>query len=170
MHTQNIQPNVARKYFVTLSCLLVLFCLRVAGQLLVAICPVPFLPPMQEWQSGLLPYSVLVTCQFLIITVFAKVCHDFYNQNGFFYVPNAALAEPLMNFGKAYFVLNSARFLIWTVVLKHYIGFSGTIPIFFHFVLASFLILVADYHRKALARIVVKNAIPPLLERQKASL
>ncbi|CAN5424632.1 hypothetical protein BH10CYA1_BH10CYA1_03000 [soil metagenome] len=169
MEIQNIRPNVDRNHFFTLSFLLVLFCLRVSGQLLVALYQVPFLPPMQEWQSGLLPYPVLVTCQFLIIALFAKVCCDFYNQHGFFYEPKTALAAPLINFGKAYFVLNSARFLIWTVVLNH-VGLTGTIPIIFHFVLASFLILVAAHHRTELARIVVGKPLQSLSERQKVRL
>lgn len=159
MDTKIIRQKADRKYFFILSFLLLLFCLRVAGQLMVAICQVPFLPPMQEWQSGLLPYPILLASQLLIIGLFAKVCHDFYVQSGFFYQAKGVLAEPLMTFGKAYVVLNAARAVIWTTAFKHHIWFTGTIPIFFHFILASFLIIVATHHRKELVRIVTAEPV-----------
>ncbi len=159
MDIEIIRPKVDRRYFFILSFLLFLFCLRVGGQLLVALYHVPFLPPMQEWQSGLLPYPALLTCQILIIGLFAKVCRDFYTQGGFFYQAKRVLAEPLMLFGKSYFVLNAARFLIWTTAFKHHIWFTGTIPIFFHFILASFLITVAVHHRKDLSRILTVKSL-----------
>ncbi|MBS1953458.1 MAG: hypothetical protein JST89_04705 [Cyanobacteria bacterium SZAS-4] len=152
MDTNIIRQKADRKDFFPLSVLLVLFCLRVAGQLLVVLYQVPFLPPMQEWQSGLLPYSVLLALQVLIIGTFIKVCRDFYAQDGFFYEAKAALAEPLMTFGKAYVVLNAVRLLIWQTAFGHHIWFAGIIPIVFHFVLASFLIIVAAHHRKELIR------------------
>ena len=43
--------------------LLCLFVLRVLGQMLVAFRRVSFLPPMEQWQSGLVPYHVLLAMQ-----------------------------------------------------------------------------------------------------------
>lgn len=43
--------------------LLALFALRVAGQALVAFSDVRFLPPMQAWYSGLMPYPYLLPSQ-----------------------------------------------------------------------------------------------------------
>ncbi len=166
MDIKIIRPKAERKYFFTLSVLLFLFCLRVAGQLLIALYQLPFLPPMQEWQSGLLPYPILLACQFLIIGLFAKICRDFYAQGGFFYKAKRALAEPLMIFAKAYIVVNAARLLIWATAFGHHSWFAGTIPIFFHFVLASFLIVVAAHHRKELARILAVNPDLSVLQRQ----
>lgn len=166
MDTEIIRSKADSKYFLALNFLLLLFCLRVAGQLLVALYQVPCLPPMQEWQSGLLPYPVLFCCQILIICLFAKVCRDFHSRDGFFYQAKSALAEPLMIFGKSYFVLNAARLLIWTTAFKHHIWFTGTIPIFFHFILASFLIIVASHHRRELARIHKVQPLPFGLEKQ----
>jgi uncharacterized protein len=134
------------KTLALLAALLVLFCLRVSGQLLVAVFQVPFLPPMSEWQSGLLPYPVLVFFQFLIIALYGRICFDFYRQSGFFYVPQRMLAKPLLRVGLLYFVSVAIRLLIWTTMFQHHMWFSGTIPIFFHFVLASFLIVVAKHH------------------------
>ncbi len=58
-----------RRYFWVLATLLFLFCLRVLGQILVAFFNVSFLPPMEEWFSGLLPYPELLTAQILIIAL-----------------------------------------------------------------------------------------------------
>lgn len=43
-----------------LWCLLGLFCLRVLGQLLVALRRLRWLPPMQQWYSGLIRYRFLI--------------------------------------------------------------------------------------------------------------
>jgi len=169
MKIQNIRSLTDRKYFFLLSSLLVLFCLRVAGQLLVALYQVPFLPPMQEWQSGLLPYPVLVACQFSIIALFSKICSDFYKGNGFFYEPKTFLAEPLLNCAKVYLVANAARLLIWTMMFKHHIWFTGMIPICFHFVLASFLLVLAVHQRRELSKGALRTPLQAISERQKVT-
>ena len=51
--------------------LLALFCARVLGQLLVATSGVSFLPPMEEWFSGLIPYTRLLASQLVIIVLLA---------------------------------------------------------------------------------------------------
>ena len=54
--------------------LLTLFALRVLGQLLVVLVAAPFLPPMDEWQSGLLPYPLLLASQIVTVALLATVC------------------------------------------------------------------------------------------------
>ncbi len=53
--------------------LLGLFVLRVVGQALVAFLDVEFLPPMEAWYSGLMPYEVLLPSQIVIVAVMAKI-------------------------------------------------------------------------------------------------
>ena len=48
-----MNPTIYGPYLWTLTVLLVG---RVAGQLVVARCAPRWLPPMEQWQSGLLPY------------------------------------------------------------------------------------------------------------------
>ena len=43
------------------------FFLRVLGQILVALDLAPFLPPMQAWYSGLVPYPLLLGSQIVIL-------------------------------------------------------------------------------------------------------
>jgi hypothetical protein len=66
-------PTLERHYFWVLATLLFLFCLRVFGQILVAFFNVSFLPPMEEWFSGLLPYPELLTAQILIIAIWENL-------------------------------------------------------------------------------------------------
>ncbi|MBN1687903.1 MAG: hypothetical protein JW893_02260, partial [Candidatus Omnitrophica bacterium] len=66
--------SVARRLALMLCGLLFIFILRVIGQILVACGWNPgFLPPMPEWQSGLLPYPWLLLSQILIIILYGKV-------------------------------------------------------------------------------------------------
>jgi hypothetical protein len=54
-----------------------LLALFVAGQALVAFLGVGWLPPMQEWHSGLLAYEYLLLSQIAIVTLMVKICVDF---------------------------------------------------------------------------------------------
>src|SRR5437870_1623254 len=64
--------------------LLALFCLRVGGQMLVAFAGVTWLPPMEEWFSGLIPYPWLLASQFVIIALFAWIALDMSRGRGYF--------------------------------------------------------------------------------------
>ena len=92
--------------------LLALFCLRVIGQMLVAFWDVSFLPAMEEWYSGLLPYPLLLPSQFLIIFLYGKVCLDFTRQRGFFFTPRRSLGIPLLTFGSVYFGVMVIRYIL----------------------------------------------------------
>jgi uncharacterized protein len=80
-------PAPQQRYLWVLATLLFLFCLRVLGQVLVAFLHVSFLPPMEEWMSGILPYPQLLAAQILIIALYEKICLDFYRGHGFFAAP-----------------------------------------------------------------------------------
>lgn len=75
--------------------LLTLFVLRVLGQFLVALGAAPFLPPMDEWQSRLLPYPLLLASQIVIIGVLAMVCMQLSRGRGYFVRRHAWLGMPL---------------------------------------------------------------------------
>lgn len=136
----------ARQLAPVLWGLLGLFILRVVGQLLVAVGWAPFLPPMEAWQSGLLPYPWLVGAQLIAIGVYGKVCLDFTRGDGFFVTPRRRLGVGLLVVGSVYLGVMVARFI---VMLAHagerWMG--GPIPIVFHWVLATFLLVVGAYHR-----------------------
>jgi hypothetical protein len=120
--------------------LLALFALRVAGQLLVAADLAPFLPPMDDWQSGLLPYPALLFSQVVILAVLGWVCVQFSRRQGWAVRPNAWLATPLWMFGWIYL----GGMLVRYAALRR-----DAIPVVFHLVLAGFLLTVAHHHRRA---------------------
>jgi hypothetical protein len=123
--------------------LLALFVLRVAGQALVAFLDVTFLPPMDAWYSGLMPYEYLLPSQILLIALMTKICLDFSRRRGFFFEPNKLLATAWLWFGYAYLAAMIARaVLLW----------DHAIPIVFHWVLAVFVITVGLSHRRRLRR------------------
>jgi len=123
--------------------LLALFVLRVGGQALVAFLGVGFLPPMEDWYSGLMPYEYLLPSQILIIGLMAKICVDFTRSDGFFFRPKKFFATAWLWFGYVYLAAMIARAVfLW----------DHPIPIVFHWVLAAFVIAVGHSHRRRLEK------------------
>jgi hypothetical protein len=119
---------------------LFLFAARVLGQALVAFFGVGWLPPMERWQSGLLPYGLLLASQIVIIALMIRICVDFTRGRGFFVRPRRFFAVHWLWLGWIYLGAMLARFAIQ----------GPTIPVFFHWVLAAFVILVGLWHRRRL--------------------
>lgn len=142
----SVSPATRRRYFWLLTTLLFLFILRVLGQILVAFFGVKFLPPMEEWMSGVLPYPGLLTSQILIIILFQKICLDFARGYGYFVQPRRRLGINLLKFGWLYLGVMIVRYVIRMGLYPHERWTGGSIPIFFHWVLASFLLVLGRYH------------------------
>ena len=118
--------------------LLGLFALRVLGQLLVVAGLAPFLPPIGDWQSGLLPYPILLASQIVILGTLGAVCVQFTRGRGYFVRYHMWLATPIWIVGWIYM----AGMIVRYAFLRR-----DAIPVVFHLVLASFLLAVAQYHR-----------------------
>jgi putative CocE/NonD family hydrolase len=136
-------------YAAALSGLLGLFVLRVLAQALVAIGYGTFLPPWEEWFSGLVPYPQLLASQIAILLGYGKVCLDFIRRRGFFVTPRRWLGVLLLTIGSVYFAVMVIRYAIRMSLypLERWTG--GSIPIFFHWILAAFLLVLGTYHRRA---------------------
>lgn len=135
-----------RQLALLLWALLVLFVMRVTGQAMVAFLDIRFLPPMQEWYSGLLPYEYLLPAQVIIIALMARICLDFTRGRGFFVQPRHFFAFYWLYFGYLYLAVMILRYPIQMYLHPESRWFGGTIPIFFHWVLAAFVICVGRYH------------------------
>ena len=122
--------------------LLALFALRVLGQLLVVLGLAPFLPPMDDWQSGLLPYPLLLASQVLILALCAMICMQFSRGRGYFVQPHRWLATPAWILGGLYAGAMVVRYLLLR---------TDIIPVVFHIVLASFVLVLGWHQRRALA-------------------
>lgn len=130
--------------------LLGLFVLRVVGQALVAFFDVGFLPPMEHWYSGLMPYRYLLPAQVVIIALMVTICIDFTRGAGFFFEARRFFAVHWLYFGYVYFAAMVARYPIQMYLHPEARWLGGAIPIFFHWVLAAFVIAVGLDHRKRL--------------------
>ncbi|QDK47060.1 hypothetical protein DOM22_18780 [Bdellovibrio sp. ZAP7] len=123
-----------------------LFVCRVLGQLIVVLYAPDFLPPMKEWYSGLMPYQYLLPTQILIIGFFAKIASDISRGIGRLSKPHQKLGLFLRNFGYFYFGAMIFRYVLRMSMYPEERWFGGTIPIIFHFVLATFLIVWGKYN------------------------
>ena len=137
-----------RAYALVMWLLAVLFFLRVLGQVLVAFFDVSFLPPMEEWYSGLIPYPVLLPVMGLILILLMKVCTDFSQGSGFFVVPRRGMGSFLRWFSHLYFAAMLLRYVISMALYPERRWLGGTIPIFFHWVLAGFLFVLGHFHTR----------------------
>jgi hypothetical protein len=139
-------PRVLHAYAVALWLLLALFLCRVAGQALVFFFHVGFLPPMAAWQSGLIGYPWLLGSQLAIVLVFGKICLDFSRGRGIAVVPRRRLGQGLLIFGGWYLLTMMTRYGVRMALYSQERWTGGSIPTFFHWVLASFLLALGTYH------------------------
>jgi hypothetical protein len=102
---------------------------------------------MEEWYSGLMAYPLLLPTQLLIIAVYTKVCSDFTRGDGFFVQTKPLFGRGVLWFGYVYLAAMVLRYIIRMSLYPEARWFGGTIPIFFHRVLANFIIAFGQYHR-----------------------
>ncbi|QIF03532.1 hypothetical protein [Roseimicrobium sp. ORNL1] len=121
-----------------------LFLARVMGQILVGIYPgAPMLPEWKEWYSGLLPYPWLVLSQLLLLMFMTVVNVDTARRSGHFCVVSATVRWRLNLFAALYAGSMVFRYTYRMITMPEERWFGGTIPIWFHFVLAAWVWLVA---------------------------
>ena len=128
--------------------LLLLFVLRVAGQLLVFAGAAPWLPPMSEWYSGLVPYGPLLAAQLVLIVLFVRIGWDLSTGRGYFAVPRLRLGQRLRTFGRVYLAAMVLRYVLRMALHPEARWTGGAIPIVFHWVLAAYVLVLAGYHRR----------------------
>ena len=123
--------------------LLALFCVRVLAQLIQAVYPLSFLPAFSAWQSGALPYGMLLASQVLIVgfctTVIWGLIHGTINaasRKGSWYLYG----------GGIYFGIMILRLVIGLTIAPDHFWFNAHLPTLFHLVLATFVIVYGHFH------------------------
>ena len=124
------------------------FLARVAGQLIVVLAAPDWLPPMDEWQSGLLPYPVLFASQLMILTLQWRISWDLWRSSGRFAVRYPRFGIGLRWFSYLYFGSMVVRYVLTVALVPDRRWFGGTIPIVFHVVLAAYLYIWSGFHRE----------------------
>ena len=136
--------HVARQTLSTAALLwsgVALFAFRVIGQLEVLLVGPPWLPDMDAWFSGLLPYPVLLPAQIAILMLMAVVAWNPRVRNGGFARSHPRSAGALRIFAGIYFAVMAIRLAV--NVFENHEDFwrEGAIPVAFHWVLALFLLV-----------------------------
>lgn len=132
-----------------LAFLTLLFLLRVLGQALVARFGVTWLPAMEHWHSGLIPYPTLFTIQLLMLIVMVKITCDIWRATGFFALVRPSWSRFLICVSAIYAGVMALRYALTMTFYPEMRWFGGTIPIVFHFVLAGFIYVVGRFHSRA---------------------
>lgn len=130
-------------YTIALWSLVLLFCLRVTGQLLQFFSPFSWLPLFEKWQGSSLPYWLLLLIQLLIIVIMVRTVRR-YTSGGV--QKNHQKGKWLLAIGGVYFTSMAIRLIIGLSDLSAAPWFHKSIPAFFHLVLASFVLLLGAFH------------------------
>ena len=124
-------------YATVMAVLLALFFARVLGQIVAATIAPPWLPPMRQWYSGLMPYRYLLPTQIVFLVVMAVMTLSIARRS----VPLGTTAPAV----GTWIIWASYAYAFGMVVRS--VRYASTpperrgvlIPIVFHFVLATFL-------------------------------
>ena len=126
---------------IVLVALTLLFFGRVAGQALVAILGVAWLPPMEAWFSGYLPYPILLPIQAGILGVQATIDWHVCRGAGWFARRRPRAGRTLRRLSYLYALAMGLRFVVT--------GGAHVIPIVFHWVLAAYLFTLGGHYMRA---------------------
>lgn len=111
---------------------ILLFLLRVVGQLEVLLLEPAWLPPMHDWYSGLIPYPILLPLQIVLLMIMAAV------------VVRKITAGPwVRRIAIVYFAVMLLRLIVQLMRGADSVIEAGGIPVAFHWVLALFLLVLA---------------------------
>ncbi|HWQ95401.1 MAG TPA: hypothetical protein VN418_07890 [Gammaproteobacteria bacterium] len=150
-HQPSNQEKPVAGFAVALWILVFVFCLRVLGQLIQQVSPLPWLPGLEQWQGSALPYWLLLTIQWAIIAVMVMSVRRCTSGN---LVRRPAQGKWLLFLGTIYFVVMAGRLVIGWTLPSAGPWFHKPIPAIFHLVLASFILLLGAHHTNRIARAV----------------
>jgi len=118
-----------------------LFAARVIGQLEVLLLAPDWLPDMDAWYSGLLPYELLLPAQIGILMLMSVVAWNRRVRTGAFARAQPRVATALRIFAGLYFTVMAVRLGVNVVDNGAEFWRHGAIPVAFHWVLALFVLV-----------------------------
>jgi hypothetical protein len=144
-----------------------LFALRVMGQLEALLVGPGWLPDMDAWYSGLMPYYLLLPAQIAILMIMSIVAWNRRIRSGAFARANPRMAGALRLFALVYFTVMSVRLGVNVIENGAEFWREGAIPVAFHWVLALFLLVagrVPPEHREQheVADDIPYGDVPPI--------
>lgn len=139
----------AAGYAAILWCLFGLFLLRVAGQLPVMLWGPRWLPPPAQWYSGLIAYPYLLAIQILFLILMTFMILGIHPGIGPFDSPGAGVAAACIAFAFPYYGFMVYRWIFRVLRNPRRRWYDTLIPILFHCVLATFLLVYGVAARSA---------------------
>lgn len=126
-----------------LLALTLVFTARVVAQPLAALTGWPFLPAFDAWQSGALPYPVLLASQIVLIAVMLRTARAIgRGQLG----RSRRLGRALALFAGLYGGVMVARLALGLTIARGHWWLDAPLPTIFHLVLTTYLALVVHHH------------------------
>jgi hypothetical protein len=122
------------------SCI-ALFAFRVIAQLQALLLAPEWLPGMDAWYSGLMPYPLLLPVQIGILMIMAVIAWNRRIRNGCFARARPRVAGALRCFALLYFVVMAVRLAVNVNENGADWWSEGALPVAFHWVLALFLLV-----------------------------
>lgn len=118
-----------------------LFGARVVGQLEARLVAPGWLPDMDAWYSGLMPYYLLVPAQIAILMLMSVVAWNRRIRTGAFARARPRVALALRLFAGLYFTVMAVRLGVDVIDNGAEFWRNGAIPVAFHWVLALFVLV-----------------------------
>ena len=137
--------DTSRRTAVVLGALALAFLGRVAGQLVVVLAAPGWLPPVEEWHSGLVPYEILLPSQVLILGLQARVSWDLWRGQGRFARRARRRGVGMRRFAAIYALAMLLRYAVTMTLYPERRWLGHSIPIVFHWVLAGYLYVWSRY-------------------------
>jgi hypothetical protein len=143
MSSPIVFARVDRWRQVALWLCLSLFVVRVIGQIEVVLLSPSWMPPFRAWESGLIPYSLLLPIQIILTAWMAIVAADQWRGSGHFWVTHRSTRRRLKIIAGIYFTVMLLRLVITVAIPPHTLLERGLIPVIAHWDLAAFMYLTA---------------------------
>jgi hypothetical protein len=118
-----------------------LFAARVIGQVEVLLLAPDWLPPMEHWYSGLLPYYLLLPAQIVLLVIMGAMASSERLRSGAFAADHPGTATLLRVLALMYFAFMAGRLVLNVIDHGQEFWQHGAIPVAFHWVLALFLLV-----------------------------
>ena len=134
-----------RRTALLLAVLALAFLAQVVGQVIVVMTSPAWLPPVEEWYSGLVPYPVLLPSQIAILVLQWMISRDLWRGRGVFVRRAPRTGVALRWFAGVYFAVMVLRYVIAMALYPERRWFGHAIPIVFHWVLAAYLFVWSRY-------------------------
>ena len=143
-----------------LTIILVCFAARVLFQVIQYFFPVEWLPSFGQWQSGALPYPVLVIFQIAILAWGSNIVLKVRSEQ---LTPNLKTSKILLSIGGGYFLFMVFRLFAGQTFANGHYWLDAVLPTIFHILLSCFLLLLSLYHRQSIISFIQWMSYPMII-------